>query len=191
MSRVGKKKVPVPKDVKVEFKGTQLWVSKGPESLSIPIHETVVVAYDAGASEICVTRKGDERLQRAMHGTTRALIANMVLGVTRGFTREMKVFGTGYGVKQEGSKLVLTIGMAKPANMVIPPGIKVEIKTPQTRGNEVPAEFTIRGADKATVGRFASECRKVRPPEPYQGKGIRYANEVVKRKVGKAFSSGG
>lgn len=191
MSRIGKKEIKTPSGVKVEIAGGMVKVSGSKETLSMPIHPRVEVAWDESAREIRVNRKGDERLDRAMHGTTRSLIANMIQGVTQGYSRGLQVFGSGYGVKQEGQNLVLTVGTAKPFNVTIPGGITVEIKTPNARGNDVPAEFTVKGADKHMVGQFAAELRRLRPPEPYNGKGIRYSDEQIKKKVGKAFASGG
>ncbi len=191
MSRIGKKPVNVPSGVKVELTGKTLKIAGSSASLTMELHPAVKVSYDDAAKKIQIERQGDNHLDRAMHGTTRALIANMINGVTKGYARSMQIFGTGYGVKQEGKNLLLTAGTAQPFSVPIPAGIKVDIKTPNTRGNEVPAEFTVTGADKCLVGQFSSQLRKLRPPEPYKGKGIRYANEVIKRKVGKAFASGG
>jgi large subunit ribosomal protein L6 len=115
----------------------------------------------------------------------------MVIGVTSGFQQEMQIFGTGYNVKEQSGKLVLTVGYAQPAELKIPKDVKVEIKTAAAKGNEVPAVFLLSSADKQSLGQFAAEIRKVKPPEPYQGKGIRYSDEHVIRKEGKAFASGG
>lgn len=191
MSRIGKKPIPVPGDVKVDLQTDSVQIAKGAESLTLALHPSVEVKFDAAAKQLVVTRKGDERIDKAMHGTTRAHLANMIQGVTQGFAKNMAIYGTGYNVKQEGANLVLAVGFAKPAARSIPKGIKVEIKVPATRGNEVPALFTIRGADKGIVGQFAAEVRNIRPPEPYKGKGVRYAAEVIKKKAGKAFTSGG
>ena len=190
MSRIGKQPVKVPSGVKVELSKQQLKISSAKESLNLNIHPEVTLEYDADAGEIRVTRSGDERLQRAMHGTTRALIANMIQGVTTGFSRFLAIYGTGYGVKVQGTDLLLTVGMAKPATMAIPQGVSVDIKTPNARGNDNPALFSVAGANKQVVGQFAAEIRRQRPPEPYKGKGIRYADEQIKRKVGKAFGAG-
>jgi len=191
MSRIGKKPVPVPQGVKVELNDKLLKISGSSASLTLDIHPEIDVRYDQQANTISVSRKGDARLQRALHGTIRALIANMIQGVTQGFRKDLKIFGTGYGVKIQGDKLMITVGFAKPATLNIPPDIQVEIKTPNTRGNDVPSEFSVVGADKCIVGQFAAAIRNVRPPEPYLGKGVRYADEHIKRKVGKAFASGG
>ena len=190
MSRIGKQSVKVPAGVKVELTKQQLKISGSKETLDLSIHPEVTLEYDEGAKEIRVGRSGNERLQRAMHGTTRALIANMIQGVTSGFSRALAIYGTGYGVKVQGNDLLLTVGMAQPVTMAIPQGIAVEIKTPNARGNDNPALFSVGGASKQVVGQFAAEIRRQRPPEPYKGKGIRYADEHIKRKVGKAFGAG-
>lgn len=189
MSRIGKKPIPVPSGVKVELAGDVIKVSGSAATLTMDIHPTVAVSYDEGAKEVSVTRKGDERLQRAMHGTTRALINNMIIGVTQGYKKAIQIFGTGYGVKVQGKEMQLTVGYAKPACLNIPDGVTVDIETPNSRGNDVPALFIIVGPDKHKVGQFAAAIRKVRPPEPYKGKGIRYKDEHIRRKVGKAFGS--
>jgi large subunit ribosomal protein L6 len=189
MSRIGKKAISVPPGVKVELAGPQIKVSGAAGNLKMNIRPEISVNYDKEKSQIVVTRQSDTRQDRALHGTTRALIANMVQGVVKGYEKQMKIFGTGYNVKTQGKDLVLALGFAKPAVMPIPEGVKVDIKTPATRGNEVPAEFAVQGADKWSVGQFAAELRRLRPPEPYKGKGVRYADEIIKKKVGKAFGS--
>jgi large subunit ribosomal protein L6 len=120
----------------------------------------------------------------------RALIANMVTGVSKGFERKLEVYGTGYNVKEQGGKLTFQVGFSHSVDRVIPKGVKVNIEVEATRGNEVPAKFTLSAIDKRLLGQFAADIRKIRPPEPYKGKGIRYADEHVRRKVGKAFTSG-
>lgn len=191
MSRIGKKAIAVPTGVKVELSSEMLKISSGSGTLVHSINPIVKVEHDGSANEIHVSRDSNERFARAMHGTTRALIANMIHGVTKGYEKSMRLYGTGYGVKQQGTDLLLSVGRAVPAQVPIPQGVEVEIKTPNARGNDVPAELTIKGADKQSVGQFAAVLRHVRPPEPYNGKGIRYADEVIKRKVGKAFASSG
>jgi len=120
----------------------------------------------------------------------RALIANMVTGVSKGFEKKMEIYGTGYNVKEQSGKLILQVGFCHPVEMVIPKGIKINIETAATRGNEVPAKLMLSGIDKCLLGQFAADIRKIRPPEPYKGKGIRYTDEYVRRKVGKAFATG-
>ncbi len=189
MSRIGKKPVKVPSSVKVDLSGGQITISGSKHSLKLALHETVEVSYDSAAHEIAVSRKSDETLAKAMHGTTRAHIANMIKGVTEGYVKSLKIFGTGYGVKEQGKQLHVTVGYAKPAVLPIPEDVEIEIKVPNAKGNEVPAEFFVKSPDKQKAGQFAAQIRKVRPPEPYNGKGIRYGNEVIKRKEGKAFGS--
>jgi large subunit ribosomal protein L6 len=115
----------------------------------------------------------------------------MIQGVTKGYEKSLQVFGAGYNLKVQGKDLVMQVGFANAVSVAIPDGVNVELKTPAARGNDTPAEMTVRGADKAMVGQFAANVRHVRPPEPYLGKGVRYLGEEVKRKVGKAFASGG
>jgi len=191
MSRIGKKPVEIPQGVKVDQQGQTLKVSGPLGSMDLQCHEKVAVKVDSSARKVeVVNPQPEDRQSRELHGTTRALIANMVLGVSKGFERQMEIYGTGYSVKEQGGKLVLAVGYAHTVELPIPKGIKVTIDVPATRGNDVPAKLTIRGIDKAVLGQFASDVRRVRPPEPYKGKGIRYADEQIKRKVGKAFASG-
>ncbi len=191
MSRIGNKPVAVPKGVKVEQKERLLRISGPLGSMELNCDPLLTVQVEESGSRIVVTNpQPEDRHSREMHGTTRALLANMVAGVTTGFQKKMEIYGTGYGVKQQGASLVLTVGFAHSVELPIPNGVKVTIDVPATRGNEVPAKFTIAGTDKCIVAQFASEVRKVKPPEPYKGKGIRYADEHIRRKVGKAFASG-
>ena len=190
MSRIGRKPVKIPAGVKVEQQGQLVKLSSSSASLTLDVHPRIKVTHDSATSEILVTRSTDQRQDRALHGTMRALIANMVEGLTKGFAKKLEIYGTGYGVKEQGKALVINVGFAAPVTVAIPEGVKVDISAPNARGNDVPAVFTVSGADKAVVGQFASEIRRSRPPEPYLGKGIRYADEVIKRKVGKAFGSG-
>ena len=191
MSRIGKQPVTVPKDVKVEQKGQCVKVTGPLGNLQMDCHPSIKVAVDSSTGQILVENdRPQDRQAKQLHGTMRALIANMVIGVNKGFEKKMEIYGTGYNIKAQGSKLVLQIGFCHPVEMIIPKGIKVDIKTAATRGNEVPATFTLSGTDKCVLGQFAAEIRKIRPPEPYKGKGIRYTDEHVRRKVGKAFASG-
>ena len=190
MSRIGKQPVKIPTGVKVELAGGGVKISGAKDSLSLSVHPDMKIEYDADAAEVRVTRPNDARQCRALHGTTRALIANMVSGVTTGFRKELQIYGSGYGIKVEGNMAVLALGYAQPAKLAIPAGVSIEIKTPNARGNDVPAEFAVTGADKCAVGQFASELRRARPPEPYKGKGVRYSDERIKHKMGKAFASG-
>jgi large subunit ribosomal protein L6 len=191
MSRIGNKSIAVPSGVKVEQKGQNVKVTGAMGSMEISCHPHITVRFDGAANSIQVANKNPEvREDRALHGTMRALLANMVKGVSKGFERKLEIYGTGYTVKEQGGKLVLQVGFANQAEMAIPQGIKVKIDVPATRGDDTPAKFTLSGMDKCVLNRFAADVRKVKPPEPYKGKGIRYAGEVVKRKVGKTFTSG-
>ena len=190
MSRIGKKPIAIPKDVKVEQKGCSIKVTGPRGTLQMECHPDIEVKVDTGSNHVMVVNPEPEvRQKRALHGTARSLIDNMVTGVSKGFEKKMRIYGTGYNVKEQDGKLALQVGFCHPVTLAIPKGVKVEIKTPATRGNDVPAEFTLSGPDKQELGQFAAVVRKVRPPEPYKGKGIRYADEVVRRKVGKAFTS--
>jgi large subunit ribosomal protein L6 len=149
------------------------------------------VKVDNAANSLMVENKKPEvRENKQAHGTTRAILANMVEGVSKGFEKKLEIYGTGYTVKEQGGKLVIQVGFANAVEMEIPKSVKVKIEVAATRGDDTPAKFTLSSADKCVLGRFAADVRKVRPPEPYKGKGIRYAGEVVKRKVGKTFTSG-
>jgi large subunit ribosomal protein L6 len=153
-------------------------------------HPRIKVKIDSSAGKISVENEHPQmRQNRQLHGTMRALIANMVTGVSRGFEKKIEIYGTGYSVKEQGEKLILQVGFSHPVKKPIPKGIKVNIETGATRGNEIPASFTLSGIDKRLLGQFAADVRKIKPPEPYKGKGIRYADEYVRRKVGKAFTS--
>jgi large subunit ribosomal protein L6 len=191
MSRIGKKPIVIPDGVKVELKGRCVKVSGSLGQLQMDCHPRIKVKVDESEGKIFVeNEKSQVRVNRQLHGTMRALIANMITGVSKGFERKMEIYGTGYNVKEQGAKLVLQVGFSHPVERVIPKGVKVNIEVPATRGNEVPAKFTLSAIDKCLLGQFASDIRKIRPPEPYKGKGIRYADEHVRRKVGKAFASG-
>ncbi len=191
MSRIGKKPVVIPQGVKVEQKGQNIEVSGPLGSLQLKCHPRIKVKIDSSAGQVLVENENLEvRQNRQMHGTTRALIANMVVGVSKGYEKKLLIYGTGYNVKEQGGKLILQIGFCNPVEKPIPKGVKVNIETAATKGDEVPAKFALVSADKKVLGQFAADIRKVKPPEPYKGKGIRYAGEYVKRKVGKAFATG-
>lgn len=196
MSRVGKKPVPIPSGVKVDVSGRRVQVGGPKGNLVWTAPEPISVALEG--NQLVVSRPNDERRNRALHGLSRALIANMVKGVSEGYEIGLEVYGTGYGCKLEGKQLHLNVGFMgrgvgrKAQFMVdIPDGLAVEVKVPTARGDTDPAKFVVRGADKQAVGQFAAEVRKLRKPEPYKGKGIRYAGEHVRRKSGKVFAGGG
>ena len=183
MSRIGKQPVVIPSGVKVQVQGHLVKVEGPKGKLEVTLHRAMKVAYDDKAKAIVVTRPDDERQSRALHGLTRALINNMVVGVTKGYEKRLKIEGIGYQARLEGKAVVLTVGYANAIKMQPPPGVTVECPDPTT--------ILVRGADKQQVGEFAAEVRHARPPEPYQGKGVRYEGEVVRRKEGKSFTSGG
>lgn len=192
MSRIGKKPIEIPSGVTVELVGKTFKASGPKGKLEFQCHPDIKVEVDNASKSIVVDNpKPDNRFCNAMHGTVRAIVNNVVTGVSKGFERKMEIFGTGYNIKEQGGKLVLSIGFCHPIELVIPKSVKLSIEVPATRGNDVPAKFSLAGPDKHELGQFAANVRKVRPPEPYKGKGIRYADEHVRRKEGKAFASGG
>jgi len=175
MSRIGRKPVKVPSGVQVTVDGNVVRV-KGPKGeLSREIHQDMSVKVQG--DELIVERPSDEDFHRALHGLTRALVQNMVDGVTKGFSKSLELVGVGYRAAKSGNKLVLTVGYSHPVEMVPPPGIEIEVPNPTT--------IVVKGANKELVGQFAANVRRVRPPEPYLGKGIKYAGEHIRRKVGK------
>lgn len=177
MSRIGRMPVVVPKGVDVEVKGSSIRV-KGPKGeLQHTFPADMMVSYSEG--QILVQRPTDENRHRALHGMTRALIQNMVTGVSAGFERVLEVNGVGYRAEMEGDTLVLYVGYSHPVRMDPPAGITFEVD-PKVR------QIKVKGFDKQFVGQVAANIRKVRPPEPYKGKGIRYIDETIRRKAGKA-----
>ena len=176
MSRVGKAPVPVPSGVSVTLDGQRCAV-KGPKGeLSIEVHPAIKVSQDA--DEVVVTRPSDTPEHRALHGLTRALIANMVTGVTDGFSKSLELRGTGYRAQMQGQTLVLNVGYSHPVEMVPLEGVQFEVETPTL--------VHVNGIDKQVVGQQAALVRRMRPPEPYHGKGVRYVGEYVRQKAGKA-----
>lgn len=169
MSRIGKKPIAIPAGVQVELKGLSLKVTGPKGTLEKSFRAESKIQVDTSAKQIRVDNPNpDSRLCKALHGTTRALIHNMILGVTEGFSRELQIFGTGYNVKEQGGKLILTVGYSDPVELPIPKVVKVTIKTPATKGNEVPAVFSCFSTDKQALGQFVADIHHVRPPEPYQ-----------------------
>ncbi len=191
MSRIGKKPIIIPQGVKVEKTGLCIKVSGPLGQLQMDCQPPISVKINSSSGEVSVENEHPQRREaKQMHGTMRALIANMVTGVSKGFEKKMEVYGTGYNVKEQGGKLTFQVGFSHPVLRPIPKGVKVKIDVEATRGNDVPAKFTLSALDRRLLGQFAADIRKIRPPEPYKGKGIRYADEHVRRKVGKAFTSG-
>jgi large subunit ribosomal protein L6 len=178
MSRIGVKPVPIPSGVAVSVKEGTVTV-KGPKGeLSVPVSRGFTISVDDAKKLLSVKRPGDARQDRARHGLYRALINNVLVGVSAGFQRNLEIEGVGYNAKVDGKKLTLNIGFANAVSFDVPAGLTIE--TPK------PTQIHIKGADKQLVGQFAANVRKIRPPEPYKGKGIRYEGEVIKRKAGKA-----
>lgn len=187
MSRVGEKVIAVPDGVKVTLADRTVTVEGPIGKLSWTYRPEITVRLAASGKEITVKRINDLTLSRSLHGLTRSLIANMVEGCIKGFTKEMELYGVGYGLQLQGTKLVLNCGKSHPVSFDVPQGLTAEVTKPQARSDNEPAQFVIKGADKQAVGEFAARVRKAHPPEPYKGKGVRYVGEYVRRKVGKAF----
>lgn len=176
MSRIGKVPVPVPAGVDVTIDGAVVTV-KGPKgTLTHTVPGPISVAQEDGT--LVVTRQDDERLSRSLHGLTRTLISNLVTGVTEGYTKKLEIVGTGYRVTAKGSDLEFALGFSHPVLVPAPDGISFAVETP--------TKFSVSGIDKQQVGEVAANIRKIRKPEPYKGKGVRYAGEQVRRKAGKA-----
>ena len=176
MSRIGRMPIEIPAGVDVKVNGTEVTV-KGPKGeLKESFHQDITIAVEGNV--INVTRPTDNKEHRALHGLTRTLVANMVEGVTKGFSKELEVQGVGYRVAKQGKDLVMNLGFSH--QVIVPEidGISIEVPNPN--------KIIISGANKQMVGQFAAEVREKRPPEPYKGKGIRYAGEYVRRKEGKA-----
>lgn len=182
MSRIGRKPVTVPASVKVTVADLLISVEGPKGKLSFQHRPEIGVAYDEPGKQLLVTRSDDERLSRALHGLTRSLVANMVEGVAAGFTKKLEIVGVGYQAQlKKANTVALQVGYANQVVLEAPPGVSVTVPDA--------THVVITGADKQAVGQFAAVIRKVRPPEPYKGKGIRYEGETVRRKAGKAFGS--
>jgi large subunit ribosomal protein L6 len=190
MSRIGKIPVPIPDKVKVTVSGQTVKVEGPKGTLEWAFDKAIRVGIDEAKKQVRVERTDDQHQSKALHGLTRALINNMVKGVTQGYERALELYGTGYSANVQGKKLVLQCGFAHAVEKTIPAGLEVAVEVPQTRGNDTPAKFTVRGCDKQLVGEFAAEVRHIRPAEPYLGKGFRYLGEQIRRKAGKTFVGG-
>lgn len=176
MSRIGRLPIDVPAGVTVTVDGQNVSV-KGPKGeLALVVAEPIKA--ELVENQVQVTRPDDERLSRSLHGLTRTLIANQIIGVTEGYKKDLEIVGTGYRVAQKGSGLELALGFSHPVNVDAPAGITLTVE-----GNN---KITVSGIDKQQVGETAANIRKIKKPEPYKGKGIRYAGEVVRRKAGKS-----
>lgn len=176
MSRIGRQPIVIPAGVTAKVDGREVTVTGPKGSLSMTIVEPISVSEEDGA--LVVTRPDDERDSRARHGLTRTLVSNMVIGVTQGFEKGLEIVGTGYRVAAKGTDLEFQLGFSHPVVVKAPEGISFQV--------ESPIKFKVMGIDKQKVGEVAANIRKIRKPEPYKGKGVRYEGEVVRRKAGKA-----
>jgi large subunit ribosomal protein L6 len=176
MSRIGRLPVEIPQGVDFNIGEENLVTVKGPKGQLIQkMHKDMLITIEEG--KIIISRPSDEKLHRSLHGLTRSLVNNMVEGVSKGFEKTLDINGVGYRATKQGSKLVLTMGYSHPVELVDPEGITTEVPAPN--------KIIIKGANKENVGQHAANIRTVRPPEPYLGKGIKYSNEVIRRKEGK------
>jgi large subunit ribosomal protein L6 len=176
MSRIGRLPIPVPSGVQVTLAGQDVTVQGPKGTLNLTVSEPITISQEDGTLQ--VVRPNDERESRALHGLTRSLVANMVTGVTAGFEKTLEIRGVGYRVQARGSDLEFALGFSHPVPVKAPEGITFEVQSP--------TRFIVRGIDKQAVGETAAKIRKLRRPDPYKGKGVRYAGENVRRKVGKA-----
>jgi large subunit ribosomal protein L6 len=182
MSRIGKKPVPVG-SAKVTIADHHIKVEGPKGKLELNVHPLIAVKLDAEKKELVVARPNEEKQSKALHGLTRALLANMIEGVTAGYKKTLEIQGVGYKAEQKGKNIVLSVGFANTIAVAIPTGLDVKL--------DGTTKIHISGPDKQLVGQFASDLRRVRKPEPYKGKGIRYEGEYVKIKPGKAFAGTG
>ena len=180
MSRIGKKPITIPAGVTVKVDSGEIKV-KGPKGELAQVFDGRYVGVDVKGAELEVTRKGEQREHRARQGLVRALLQNMITGCATGFKKELDIAGVGYQAKVAGTKLSLQIGFCHPVEIMMPAGIKVETTTP--------THVVVSGPDRQLVGQVAADIRNVRPPEPYNAKGIKYSNEVIRRKAGKTVTA--
>ncbi len=176
MSRVGKKPIPVPQGVKVQLSGSTLNVEGPKGKLHYGIPESMAV--EVKPDQVIVSPKRDDALLKPLHGLSRALIANMVKGVSTGFSKTLEIVGVGFKAELKGSDLAISVGFSHVVNFPAPQGIKFRL--------ESPTRMVVEGSDRELVGKIAAEIREIRAPEPYKGKGIKYADEFIRRKAGKA-----
>lgn len=180
MSRIGKQPVAVPSGVKIGLAGQEISIEGPLGKLSLELRPEIAAQYDEGAKQVILSRADDSRQARAMHGLSRALVQNMVVGVTKGYEKKLEIVGVGYLASLQKGVLQLRVGFANEIHKPVPAGLTVTCPD-QTH-------VVIKGSDKQLVGQFAAEVRAVRKPEPYKGKGVRYDGEVVRRKAGKAMT---
>lgn len=176
MSRIGKLPIPVPSGVSANIEGQSITITGPKGTLSLDVADSVSVKEEDGS--LVVTRANDESASKALHGLTRSLVNNMVTGVTEGYTKTLELVGTGYRVTAKGQDLEFALGFSHSITVKAPQGITFAVETPN--------KFSVIGIDKQLVGETAANIRKLRKPEPYKGKGVRYENEVIRRKAGKA-----
>lgn len=181
MSRIGKKPVAIPKEAKLEVKDGTVFAEGPKGKLNCKLSDRINV--EIKDNQLLVKRVADTKMDKSLHGLYRALIVNMIKGVTEGYVKELEIIGVGFKAAVAGDKLNMSLGFSHPVNFKIPAGIKIE--TPK------PTQLVIRGIDKQLIGEVATEIRAFYPPEPYKGKGIRFVGEHVKKKVGKAQATGG
>ena len=181
MSRIGRAPITIPSTVKVTAETNRVQVEGPKGKLSISFPEAISVRVEG--QQVNVKRTGEEPSMKALHGLYRALIANMVHGVVTGFSKELEIVGVGYRAQLEGKQLSLQVGFSHPVRVPLPDGITVEVPKPTL--------VIVKGADKHLVGQFSANLRRIAPPEPYKGKGIKYAGEIVRRKAGKAATGAG
>lgn len=176
MSRIGKQPIPVPAGVEIKIEGSKIRV-KGPKGLlEKEMHRDMIIKHEDG--QILVERPSDNKMHRSLHGLTRTLVNNMVVGVTNGFQKNLELVGVGYRASKQGKKLVLAVGYSHPVEIEPDEGLEIDVPAP--------TKINVKGVDKEKVGDLAAAIREVREPEPYKGKGIRYEGEHIRRKVGKA-----
>ena len=180
MSRIGRQPIPVPAGVDVQIDGNNVKV-KGPKGqMERDLHRDMIIKYEEG--RLLVERPTDNKLHRSLHGLTRTLLSNMVVGVTAGFQKNLELVGVGYRASKQGSKLVLAVGYSHPVEIEPEAGLEIDVPAP--------TKINIKGVDKEKVGALAAVIRAVREPEPYKGKGIKYEGEKIRRKAGKAGGKG-
>ncbi len=180
MSRIGRKPIVIPAGVTVTVAEGNVVTVKGPKGeLTQTMHGDMIIKVEA--NEVIVERPSEQKLHKSLHGLTRTLVANMVTGVSEGFTKELEINGVGYRAQKQGNKLVLGLGYSHPVEMEDIPGLTVEVPAPN--------KIIVSGADKQAVGQLAAKIREKRPPEPYKGKGIKYVDERIIRKEGKVGKS--
>lgn len=181
MSRIGRMPINIPSGLDVKVDGRKVTVQAGKTTLSQDIHPDINVSVDKGV--ITITRPSDSKQHRALHGLTRSLVNNMVVGVSQGFTKNLEINGIGYRAQKQGSKLVLNLGFSHPVEIEEPQGITIDVPAPN--------RIVIKGADKQLVGETAAKIRALRRPDPYKSKGVKYDYEVLRTKEGKTGAKGG